>query len=441
MIFKRWLIVIGIATLIGTANLPAQQAPLPPGSKVDEPQHAANPSDDSLTAAETALETKNFDAARTALEKYLRDHPTDARALFDLGYVEDAQEHVDAAIAAYRKAAAADPKQFESRLALGLLLARQGQNAEARQQLEAATALEPDPPSPTAKAQAFRALARLDQTSDPAAAKTALLKALALSPESPDDTLLIAGIAESSGDDQTALEAYRRVLTKQPESSAATAGLVHLLLKDKKYAEAEPLLRSALSRDPNDPALNSQLASTLAAQDKMTEAIAVLEKLRQLEPASQQVSAMLADAYTQNGNAAKADPIYLQLLKDAPDNPDILISRGENLIRQQRYSEALPILQQAVKFKPDDGDAWSDLAFSASELKQNAITLQSLTMRSKYLEDTPATYFLRATAYDNLHQTKQAAEYYKKFLQAAHGNFPDQEWQAQHRLVALEKTQ
>jgi hypothetical protein len=42
-----------------------------------------------------------------------------------------------------------------------------------------------------------------------------------------------------------------------------------------------------------------------------------------------------------------------------------------------------------------------------------------------------------ATAYDNLHQRKSAAEYYQKFLAAAQGNFPDQEWQAKHRLVAL----
>ena len=437
MTYKRWLCSLGIFVVLSGAQLQAQQPPPPPGTHVEDVQPPGT-SDDSLGVAETALETKNWEAARAALLKHLVSHPSDARALFDLGYVEESQDHAEAAAANYRKAAEADPKQFETHLAMGLLLARQGHNDEARQQLEAATTLEPAPPSPVAKAQAFRALARLDQANDPAAAKAALLEALKLSPETPEDTLLTAEIAVSSGDDETALEAYRRTLTKQPESSAATSGLVHLLLKDKKYAEAEPLLRSALSRDPDDPALNSQLASTLSAEGKKDEALSVLEKLHQLEPQNRQIAAMLADAYTQGGSAAKADPLYAQLLKASPEDPDLLVSRGENLIHQERYSEALPILQQAVKLKPDDPDAWSDLAFTASELKQNSITLESLTMRSKYLEDTPATYFLRATAYDNLHQTKQATEYYKKFLAAAHGNFPDQEWQARHRLVALE---
>ncbi len=76
--------------------------------------------------AESKIEQKDFEGARPLLAKYLSQHPGDARALFDLGYVEDAGSHEDAAAADYRKAIAADPKQFEARMALGLLLAHQG---------------------------------------------------------------------------------------------------------------------------------------------------------------------------------------------------------------------------------------------------------------------------------------------------------------------------
>jgi hypothetical protein len=95
------------------------------------------------------------------------------------------------------------------------------------------------------------------------------------------------------------------------------------------------------------------------------------------------------------------------------------------------------VFERAVKLKPDDGDAWSGLAFTASENKQYQVTLNALSMRSKYLSETPATYFLWATSYDSLHLSKPAQDYYRKFLTAADGKFPDQEWQAKHRLVAL----
>ncbi|HEY0796182.1 MAG TPA: tetratricopeptide repeat protein [Acidisarcina sp.] len=439
--------LIILSTPIWLVAAQGQPPPLPAGTAAPDAQRDPAPAEPAKSSAqspevakaEDAMEGRDLTAARTILERYLPKHPADPRALFDLGYIEDAQDHMEAAESDYRKAIAADPKQFESRLALALLLARADKLEEARQQLTTATTLEPASPNTAAQAQAFRTLARLDRTTDPSAAKAALLQALALSPESPNDALLTAEIAEASGDDETAEAAYHRVLNAQPGSSPAVAGLVHLLLKQKKYGEAEPILRSALLRDPDDPALNSQMASTLAAQGRTAEAITVLEKLRQLEPGDALIGRMLADGYTQTGNAPKAEPIYLALLKDSPRDADLLLSRGDNLIRQARYAEAVPVLQQAVQLKPDDEEGWSNLAFASSECRQYSITLQALSMRLKYAQDTPGTDFLWATAYDNLHQSKSAAEFYRRFLQAANGKFPDQEWQAKHRLIALER--
>jgi hypothetical protein len=48
------------------------------------------------------------------------------------------------------------------------------------------------------------------------------------------------------------------------------------------------------------------------------------------------------------------------------------------------------------------------------------------------------SFFLRATAYDHLHDAQKAAAYYHQFLDVAAGKYPDQEWQAQHRLIAIE---
>ena len=188
--------------------------------------------------------------------KYLSQNPGDARALFDLGYVEDAGNHQDAAAADYRKAIAANPKQFEARLALGLLLAHQGKYDEAREQIQQATLLTPEPPSPIAQAEAFRTLAKLDRTSDPTAARDALVAALKLSPETPADLLLTAQIAEANDDTELAQTAYQRLLSGHPapsasDAAAATGGLAQLLIKQKKYSDAEPLLKTALgARSP-----------------------------------------------------------------------------------------------------------------------------------------------------------------------------------------------
>jgi hypothetical protein len=54
------------------------------------------------------------------------------------------------------------------------------------------------------------------------------------------------------------------------------------------------------------------------------------------------------------------------------------------------------------------------------------------------LPEIPATYFLRATSYDYLKVTAKAVENYKQFLATDGGKTPNQEWQARHRLIAID---
>ncbi|MGB7137469.1 MAG: tetratricopeptide repeat protein [Acidobacteriaceae bacterium] len=433
----KWGLVCGLVWG-ASAIAVAQPVPLPPGtSSPDEQQQPATPSDP-LAGIEAQIEAKNYVQATNALDVWLSAHPGDARALFDRGYISDAEGKPDAAEGWYRKAVAADPKQFEARSALGLLLASKG-DAGAVEQLQAAAQLEPNPPNPAAKAQVDRALARLEKTSNPTGASEALVDALRLSPETEEDTLLAAEIAEAAGDPTVAEQEYRKVLAEDPASAEATAGLAHLLIAQNRYTEAQPLVEAALKKDPNNPALNAQLATILNAEGKQDQALAVLEKLHTLEPGSQPVTAMLADADFQAGKLDESDALYVELLQAAPRDAGLLDAHGQILIREQRYAEALAVFQRAVASKPDDVDGWSGVAFADSKLAKYQDELTALSMRSKYAAENPSTLFLRATAYDNLHQTKAAADYYHRFLAAAQGKYPDQEWQAKHRLIALEK--
>ncbi|MFT4111395.1 tetratricopeptide repeat protein [Silvibacterium sp.] len=423
----------------------AQASQLPPGTSDPDQTSAAQQSaapqstDGPLANIESEIEQKHFDQARTQLDQYLATHPDDARALFDRGYCDDAEDKGDQALAWYRKAVAADPKQFEAQMALGLALADQNSTDEAVKALQAAVALEPNPPNPAAKAQAYRTLARLLAKSDPDDARDALLAALKLTQETPEDTLLTASIAEAEDDPTVAEQAYRQVLKAQPEDGTAIAGLAHLLISEKKFDEATPLVHSALLRDPDDPALNAQYAALLAAQGKGDEATATLEKLHTLKPQDRQVSQMLADAYVSAGALDKADALYAALLSASPNDPDLLSARGQLLIGEQKYAEALPLFQQAVKLAPQDADAWSGVAFAASKTGNPTLELDALAARSKLAPETPATYFLWATAHDHLHHTKQAVEYYRLFLSASQGKLPDEEWQAKQRLALLSK--
>jgi predicted Zn-dependent protease len=363
--------------------------------------------------------------------------------LFDLGYVADTQGRLDDAAGFYRRAVAADPQSFEAHLSLGLLLARQGKPDEARPELAAATTLDPGQAGPALKARAWRALAQIDRPkpggdNDPSAASNDLIEALRISPETEDDTLFAANLAEDAGQYDTAEAAYGRVLSKNPKSEPATTALAHLLVARKQYPEAETMLRAALTQFPDDPTLTAQLATVLAAQDK-AEALPLLQKLHAAHPADPSIASMLAAVTADAGDYAGSDKLYAELLAAHPQDAELLVAHGQNLVHQLRYVEAYNAFDQATKIDPANVGGWSGLAFAASRLERPDSTIHALAMRSRYVPENASTYFLWAISYDKLQQKQQAIAYYQRFLQAAAGKFPNEEWQAHQRLQVLTK--
>ena len=434
------LLVLLLASFTARAQEPSQnsaQQPAkgPQGSGAAAPASPQSVSDE-LIKAEAAIGKSDWKTAETALDLYLAQNPTEARALFDAGYVADAQNRLADAEGLYRRAIDADPKSFEAHVSLGLLLARQGNAEDAHPELAIATNLDPGDAGAAAKARAWRALARLDRKDDPTEASNDLLEALKLTPETEGDTLLAAGIAEDTGEFDAAAAAYRRVLAKNPNSADATTGLAHALTALKQYPEAETTLRPALEKSPDDPTLTAQLATVLAAQDK-AEAIPLLQKLHDAHPKDPAITRMLASVLSVAGDYAGSDHLYVTLLAASPNDSAVLVALGQNLVRQLRFADAFATFNKATELDAANANGWSGLAFAASKIGQPSVTVHALTMRSKYLPEVPSTYFLWATAYDSLHQKGQAATYYQQFLDAAAGKFPDQEWQARQRLKLL----
>ncbi len=439
--FRTPLPILILAASVGQICAFAQQSlPAPVATSPSRGASAvtSQPAVSELAAAEAAIAGSDWKSAEDKLDSWLLTHPNDARGLFDAGYVADVQSRLDDGAALYRRAIQADAKSLEAHLSLGLLLARQGKPAEARPELAAATTLDPGEAGPALKAHAWRALARIDQTSDPAAASNDLLEALKLSPETPDDTLLAADLAERTGHLDAAETAYRRVLATDAKSLPAGIGLAHLLILHKQYPEAETVLRRAMVQAPDDPTLTAQLATVLVAQDK-AEALPLLQKLHQAHPADAAITRMLAAVLADAGDYAGSDQLDLHLLAGNPDDADLLVGHGRNLVHHGLLAEAYTVFDKATKLDEANADAWSGLAFAASRTNRPDVTLHALTMRSQHASENASTLFLWATAYDTLHQKQQAAAYYRRFLDAAGGNFPNQEWQARQRLQVVEK--
>ena len=429
-----WMIVVGGAV--------AQQ--LPAGThSVDEPSRQDAVAQQ-IRYAESDLEQQRYPEAETKLKALLAARPKDAQVLYDLGYAQERNNEETDAAKSYAAAITADATMAEPRVALGLLDARAGRKDAAHGELRAAADL--GTASSELRGRALRALATLDETSDPAAAHEELAEALKLTPESPVDTLTAAEMAEKAGDPAGAEAAYRQVLAEVPFEPNATAGLAHVLQQQNKLTEAEQVLTAGLKSHPNDPRLLAQLADVDAAEDKPGEAVTLLEQARAADPAlakEDSVTRLLARLKGLSGDNAGAAEIYSTLVAADPQDPSLLDALGSAYVRLARYGDAESALSKAVNQRAafhDDaawGEAAGHLAFAASKNNDPQMTLQALAERATVLPNSPVTLFLEATAHDTLHQTKEAEKAYTAFLAVAEGKYPDQEFQARHRLIAL----
>ena len=399
-----------------------------------------------LRQAEDALDKKDYSTAEKLLNTLTAKDANNYRVWFDLGFVYTAQGRAADSIGAYRRAVAAKPEVFESNLNLGLTLAR-SHNAEAEAFLRAATKLKPTDHAEEGLARAWFSLARVVEVTKPEEAQDAYWEVVKLQPNSAEARLALGSVMERQKDQKGAEEQYQRALTlasaANDAASSATAGqavtaLANLYMEEKRFPEAETMLRKLASAHSDDAVLHVQLGRVLAAAGKYDDASSELQAGLKLAPDDASAVRDLADIYLLAKKNAEAEPLYRQLVKAKPRDAELHHSLGKALLDQRKFPEAQAEFLAAVNLKPDFGEAYGDLAVAADQNKAYGLVVPALDARDKLLGALPFGYFLRATAYDHLRDHKNAAIQYHKFLDAADGKFPDQEWQAKHRLIAIE---
>jgi Flp pilus assembly protein TadD len=390
-----------------------------------------------LIQAEAAIQKKDYANALPLLQKVVEQNAANFQAWFDLGFVNNALGKTEEAIAAYRKSVAAKPDVFESNLNLGLMLIKTGQPG-AEEFLRAATKLKPTAEVDEGHARAWMGLAFALQASKPDEAIDAYRQAAALRPKDPEPHLSAGLLLQKENRFADAQQEYQQALAIDPNSANAITALANLYMRGHKFPEAETMLRKLVAIHPEDAGAHMQLGRVLAASGQRNAAIVELQAALKIAPNDAGAQRDLADLCFAAGEYDQAETQYRALVTTNPKDAELHDRLGAALMKQRKFPEAQQEFLAAVQLKPDFGSAYGNLAGAAAENQNYVLAIRALDARAKFLPEIPITYFARATAYDHLHDYKQAALNYHKFLEVDNGRFPDHEWQARHRLIAIE---
>jgi tetratricopeptide (TPR) repeat protein len=390
-----------------------------------------------LTQAESAIEKRDYASAEPLLQKVVARDPSNFQAWFDLGFVYNGMGNTQESIAAYRKSVAAKPDVFESNLNLGLMLAKTGQ-PDAEQFVRAATTLKPTANVDEGHARAWLSLAHLLAKDKPDESVAAYQRAAVLEPKDPEPHLAAGLLLEGENRFADAEQEYKQALAIDPNSSDALTGMANIYMRGQRFAEAAPVLRKIIATHPENVSARVQLGRILVVSGKNDDAIVELQAALKADPGDSTVQRDLADLYLSAKKYDLAEAQYRSLLAANPNQAELHHQLGVVFLRERKYPEAQQECLTAVKLKPDFGAAYGDLATAADENKNYELAIKAADARAKFLPEIPVSYFLRATAYDHLRDYKMAAQQYHRFLELANGEYPDQEWQARHRLIAIE---
>ncbi len=401
-----------LCLFLGAGRQFIAQTSNPPRRHIPDP--TAQALNDLLNAAQAALDKQDFEAAAQNYRDYLAKKPDDAVVHYDLGYVYSALKRPSDARDEYQRAIALDPKMAVAYLNLGATLLGSDPAAAVDPLQKAAgltpqdahtkwvlgTALERSGKFPQAIEQ-YQAARKLDD----ADFKIRLSLAHALL------------IAERPSEAEVEYRAALMLQGTAPEMAQVHRGLADVLIADKKLPEASSELALYLEFQPNDAKARVDHASLLFDLDKSDDALAELDRAAKSGPEDLRALKLRSDIFWKLKRYADAVAVLQKAAALAPNDADISARLGEAYLQVKDSPNAARWLAMSYHLNPNANDVLAYLVDAEFGIKNYAQALAALDELSRREQLPAASWYVRASCYDNLGQAAQALDAYQKFLQ------------------------
>jgi len=386
-----------------------------------------------LRQANDAIDKMDFAAALDPLQKYIAQRADEPYPHFQLGYAYAGLKRLEDAKSEFSRAIALDPKMAAAQLNLGLVLI-DSDPAAAAEAFRQAAELQPTESRPR-----FLAGFSLEHAGKFPEAIEQYRAALALSPKDYEAHFALGRVLLRSNDAAGAEEQFRAAIASRGDAASAHLGLASALLAQKKYEAGANSLAEYLKLNPGDRSAHFDRASAILNLSRFDEALAELDLSDAGAAPSADALKMRGEIYMQQKKWKEAGDALKQANSLSPKDAELAEWIGHVDIELRDYPGAVRILEQVYAQNPQNVDALRDLA-DAFYLNDNfAPALEAMDRLAKLETPKPGSWFVRAICYDKLSRKAEAIEAYQKFLDQDGGQHDNQDFQARHRILVLQK--
>lgn len=310
-----------------------------------------------MLRAGLSLEKRDAASAVPDLRSVLRDQPDNIQALKLLAQAHVLNNKQDLAIETLHKAVALAPNDVATRLTLAELLAQQNKPAEAKHEVEAVLAHEPN------HLQALEAMVKLQITDKNFNGARATAKKLSQAyPHSAVGDYMTGMVLAAQGKTSEAIAAYRTAIDKQPQAAEPLAAMVKAYLSRKQAREALAALDEALKREPSNFVAQNLRGEVLLLTGDSGNAEKALLKAVELNPKFPSSYRNLGMARLARNDVAGAVQSYESGLRQLPENEMLVYSLAALYEHQGQLDRAIGRYEELLKQKPDSDMAKNNLA-------------------------------------------------------------------------------
>jgi len=364
--------------------------------------------------AAALLNNQQLPAAQQLYEQVCAADARNADAWMKLGVIHGMQNRHSMAAECLHRSLALKPDSANTRMNYAQALLQSGEFTQASKQYE--QVLDTNPESETAWFMLGRCRAELVQLD---AAMEAYRKALAIRPEYPQAQYGLGYVLDRLDRNTEAIGHLRQALRLNPDMANAHFSLGHSLQKLGNLQEARDHLQQAVTLNPDNPEFQYGLGTALSVIGKQDEASRHLRRAIQLRPNYPEAAIALAATIVTLGQQDDAQQLVEAVLETHPDNIEAItlaatmdqhrgdINKAHARIRPLLHSGKaninLLLAYATISSKLDETDN------AASLMEQMLATDTSLTATGRC-----NLHFALGKLYDTNKQYQKAFEHYRK---------------------------
>ncbi|MBL4654256.1 MAG: tetratricopeptide repeat protein [Bacteroidia bacterium] len=167
------------------------------------------------------------------------------------------------------------------------------------------------------------------------------------------DVWLNLGIAYvESGDNQTAIQNYQKVITIDPKYDKAYYNMGNAYFNLKDWNKAEETYRKAFEINPQYVKAYYNLGNVYLKLNRNKEAVQYYDKALILDPGYVDIYNNKGNALTNMDEYEKAVEVYKKAISINPNGPMLYNNMGNALNHMKKYDEAIASFKKAIQINP-----------------------------------------------------------------------------------------